>query len=78
VPASELRPIIKSWSFKGWGLDFIGQIHPSWSKGHRFVLVATNYFTKWIEVAPLKKMMHKELIDFVQGHIVHRFGCRRR
>lgn len=44
--ASMLHPIIKPWPFRGWGLDFIGQIHPKSSKGHRFVLVATDYFTK--------------------------------
>jgi hypothetical protein len=42
VPASELCPIIKLWPFRGCGLDFIGEIHPSSSKGHRFVLVATD------------------------------------
>jgi hypothetical protein len=49
VPAAELHPIIKPCPFRGWGLDFIGEIHPSSSKGHRFVLVATDYFTKWTE-----------------------------
>ena len=29
VPAAELHPIIKPWPFRGWGLDFIGEIHPS-------------------------------------------------
>jgi hypothetical protein len=73
VLASELCPIIKPWPFS-WGLDFIGEIHPSSSKGYRFVLVATDYFTKWTEVVPLRNMTHKELIEFVQGHIIHRFG----
>jgi hypothetical protein len=53
VPAAELHPIIKPWPFRGWGLDFIREIHPSSSKGHRFVLVATDYFTKWTEVVAL-------------------------
>jgi hypothetical protein len=39
------------WPFKGWGLDFIGQINPP-SKGYRFVLVATDYFTTWTEAVP--------------------------
>ena len=56
------------------GLDFIGQINPPSSKGHRFVLVATDYFTKWTEAAPLKNMTHKEVIDFITEHIIHRFG----
>jgi transposase InsO family protein len=37
------------------------------------VLVATNYFTKWTEVVPLKNMMHKEVIHFISKHIIHRF-----
>jgi hypothetical protein len=43
-----LHPIIKTWPFHGWALDFIGQIHLSSSKGHQFVLVATDYFaSEW-------------------------------
>jgi hypothetical protein len=72
--AAMLHPIIKSWPFCGWALDFIGQIHPTSSKDHRFVLVATNYFTKWTKVVPLKNMTHKEVIHFILEHIVHRFG----
>jgi ribonuclease HI len=55
VPASALNPIIKPWPFKGWGIDLIGQINPPSSKGHKFVLLATDYFTKWVEAIPLKK-----------------------
>jgi hypothetical protein len=69
-----IHPIIKSWSFRGWGLDFIGQIHPPSSKRHRFVLVATDYFSKYTEVVPLKSMTHKELIEFIMEYISHRFG----
>jgi hypothetical protein len=36
VPAAELHPIIKPWPFRGWDLDFVGEIHPSSSKGHHF------------------------------------------
>jgi hypothetical protein len=28
VSAAMLHPIIKPWPFRGWGLDFVGQIHP--------------------------------------------------
>jgi hypothetical protein len=64
--ASVLHPIIKPWPFRGWGMDFIGEVHPSTSKGQRFVLVATYYFSKWTEAVPLKHMTHKEVITFVQ------------
>jgi hypothetical protein len=71
APTTMLHPIIKPWSFHGWALDFIGQIHPASSKVHRFVLVAT---TKWTKAVPLKNMTHKEVIHFILEHIIHRFG----
>ena len=55
-------------------MDFIGQINPPSSKGHRFVLVATDYFTKWTKAVPLKNMTHREVIEFITEHIIHRFG----
>ena len=74
VPAALIHPIIKSWPFRGWGSDFIGQINPPSSKGHHFVLVATDYFTKWTETVPLNNMTQKEVIEFITEHIIHRFG----
>jgi hypothetical protein len=64
VPTAMLDPIIKPWPFRGWGS----------SKGHRFVLVATNYFTKWTEAVRLKNMTHKKVIEFIIEHIIHRFS----
>ena len=55
-------------------MDFIGQINPPSSKGHRFMLVATDYFTMWTEAVPLKNMTHREVIEFITEHIIHRFG----
>jgi hypothetical protein len=69
-----MHSIIKSWPFRGWGLDFIGKIHPPSKKGHCFVIVVTYYFTKWTEAIPLKNMTHREVIEFITGHIIHRFG----
>jgi hypothetical protein len=46
APASTMNSIIKPWPFRGWGIDLISQIHPPSSKGHKFVLVAIDYFTK--------------------------------
>jgi IS30 family transposase len=69
-----LHPIVKPWSFHGWALDFVGQIHPASSKGHRFVLVATDYFIKWTEAVPLKNMTYRDVIQFISEHIIYRFG----
>ena len=52
----------------------IGQIYPPSSKNHKFILVATDYFTKWVEAIPLKSVTSKEMIEFVKEHIIYWFG----
>ena len=74
VPASVMNLIIKPWPFRGWGMDMIGQINPSSSKGHQWVLTATDYFTKWVEAVPMRSVASRDVISFVKEHIIHRFG----
>ena len=45
-----------------WGVtDIIGKISPKSSSGHEFILVAIDYFTKWVEAANknIKRIMRK-------------------
>jgi transposase InsO family protein len=63
--------------FQQWGLDFIGEIHPASSGQHRWILTATNFFTKWIEAIPTKSASHKVIIGFLED-LITRFGCPRR
>ena len=56
IPAVELHLVVKPWPFKEWAMDLIGKIYPTSSKGYNFVLISTNYFTKLVEVVPLKKV----------------------
>jgi hypothetical protein len=37
------------------------------------MLAATDYFTKWTEVVALKNMTHREVIEYITKHIIHRF-----
>jgi len=60
--------------FQQWGLYFIGEIHPTSSGQHRWILTATDYFTKWIEVIPTRNASHKVIIGFLKD-IMARFGC---
>jgi transposase InsO family protein len=52
----------------------IGEIKPKSSKGHKYILVGIDYFTKWIEAIPLKEVTQDEVISFIQKHIIYRFG----
>jgi hypothetical protein len=74
VPVSELHSIVKPWPFRRWALDVIGEIKPKSSKGHKYILVWIDYFTKWIEAIPLKEVTQDEVISFIQKYIIFRFG----
>jgi transposase InsO family protein len=37
------------------------------------VLLATDYFTKWVEAIPLKKVTSENMVEFVKEHIIYRF-----
>jgi hypothetical protein len=69
-----LKPVVVSAPFQQWGLDFIGEIHPPSSGQHRWILTATDYFTKWIEVVPTRSTSHKVIIGFLED-LITRFGC---
>ncbi|XP_060183155.1 uncharacterized protein LOC132613122 [Lycium barbarum] len=51
VPPTELNAIAPPWPFAAWGIDVIGPIEVDASNKHRFILVAIDYFTKWVEAA---------------------------
>ena len=70
----ELHSIVKPWPFKGWAMEVIGKIYLASSKGHNFILVVIEYFSKWVEVVPLKKEEQKDVIQFIKEQIIHRFG----
>ncbi|XP_015159023.1 uncharacterized protein [Solanum tuberosum] len=40
-------------------MDVIGPIEPPASNGHKFILVAIDYFTKWVEANSYKSVMKK-------------------
>ena len=65
--------MIKPWPFRGWAVDVIGKISPPSLKGHRFIILATDYFTKWVEVEPMQTITQNTIIKFLKN-IVYRFG----
>ena len=57
-----------------WGMDVIGPITPKSSNGYRFILVAIDYFTKWVEVESYARVTKEVVTRFVRNILVCRFG----
>ena len=34
------------WPFSHWGFNLVGQVYPNSSNGHKYIIAATEYFTK--------------------------------
>ena len=74
-----LTPIVHVEApFQQWGLDFIGEINPYSSRKHRWILTTTNYFTKWIEAIPTRQATKTVIMQFLEEHILSRFGVPRK
>uniref|UniRef100_A0A2N9H224 RNase H type-1 domain-containing protein n=1 Tax=Fagus sylvatica TaxID=28930 RepID=A0A2N9H224_FAGSY len=56
APPQYLHTMASPWPFSAWGMDVIGAITPKASNGHEFILVAIDYFTKWVEACSFKNV----------------------
>ena len=64
-PQSVIEP------FDRWDLYFVGPISPR-SRQKSYILVCTDYMTKWVEAMALVKANDHVVIDFLHGEI---FTC---
>jgi transposase InsO family protein len=62
--------------FERWALDFVGPISPS-SRKKRYILVCTDYVTKWVEEKSLRSSSEESVIDFLYEDIFTLFGIPR-
>ncbi len=73
-----LRPTSIETPFQQWGLEFIGEIHPASSAQHKWIMKATDYFTKWIETIPTRQASDAIMMKFMENNILAIFGCLRK
>ena len=60
------------WPFAKWDLDIVGPF-PKAVGNKRYLLVGTDYFTKWVEAEPLANIRNADTKKFIWRNIVTRF-----
>nr|KYP72882.1 Gypsy retrotransposon integrase-like protein 1 [Cajanus cajan] len=71
--ATELHSISSPWSFALWGVDILG-LFPLAKGQCKFLIVAVDYFTKWIEAEPLTSITAVNVQKFMWKNIITQFG----
>ena len=61
------------WPFAQWGLDIVGPFSKT-AGNKRYLLVGTDYFTKWVEAELLANIKDVDAKKFIWKNIVTQFG----
>ena len=70
----ELHPIQVGLPFDRVGIDIVGPL-PITPTGNRYIVVATEYLTKWPEAKALKDTKATTIAKFIYEEIICRHGC---
>ncbi|XP_075659815.1 uncharacterized protein LOC142629669 [Castanea sativa] len=68
-----LNPLSSPWPFAKWDLDIVGPF-PRAIGNKRWLIVGTDYFTKWVEAEPLANIRDVDAKKFIWKNIITRFG----
>jgi len=72
APPTELTSLVSPWPFAWWTIDLLGPFLKAASQ-LKYLVVAIDYSTKWIEAKPLAKIIAKNVLCFFKRNILARF-----
>ena len=72
----DLVSISSSWPFSQWGIDIVGPL-PTAPAQKKLLLVATDYFSKWIKADAFSSIKDIDVTRFIWKNIVCQFGVPR-
>ena len=67
-----LNPILEVEIFDVWGIDFMGPFPTSF--GNKYILVAVDYVSKWVEAIPTRTNDNIVVVKFLKENIFYHFG----
>ena len=68
-----LNSLSSLWPFAAWGIDIIGEIRPNASNGHKYIVVAIDYFSRWIETESFDTLKAKQMVKFIDKILIYRY-----
>ncbi|CAJ0857609.1 11407_t:CDS:2, partial [Entrophospora sp. SA101] len=71
--SNELHPIPVGRAFERIGIDIVGPLSIT-SKGNRYIIVATDYLTKWPEARAIQNIQAETVAQFIYEDIICRHG----
>ena len=69
-----LNYLSSQWPFAAWEIDIIGEIRPNASNGHKYIVVAIDYFSRWIEAESFATLKAKQMAKFIEKSLIYRYG----
>ena len=69
-----LNPIEVGRPFERIGIDFVGPLERT-KNGNKYILVATDYLTKWPEAKAMREATAENVVKFIYKRIICRHGC---
>ncbi|RVW93594.1 Pol polyprotein [Vitis vinifera] len=73
MPAKTLNLVTSPLPFTQWGMDIVRPL-PITAAQKKFLLVATDYFSKWVEAEAYASIKDKDVTKFIWKNIACRFG----
>jgi hypothetical protein len=78
TPLVSLFNMMSPWTFTIWGLDVIKPINLKARNQHKFILIAIDYFIKWIEPCSYMHVTYKVIKRFIKRELIYRYGLPKR
>ena len=64
-----MTPIFSPWPLAQWGIDIMGPFPPG-KKQLKFIIIAIDYFIKWVKVELVTTITEAKIISFVWKNII--------
>ena len=74
LPPIVLSSLSSPWPFTAWGINIIGEIRSNALNGHKYIVVAMDYFSRWIEAESFGTLKAKQMAKFINKSLICRYG----